>query len=146
MEALFLFMAVLAGVTMPAQAGINAQLQQNWAQSSILAATISFIVGTLALIVTMLVLRIPLPPFAGKTALWHWSGGLLGAYFVVVMAFLAPRLGAAALIGLVLAGQIGASLLLDHFGVLGYSHKAINWQRILGAVLVGGGVFLIRRF
>ena len=50
------------------------------------------------------------------------------------------------MIGLILAGQIGSGLVLDHFGLLGYTQKLINWQRVLGAVLVGVGVFLIRRF
>ena len=146
MEILFIFMAILAGMTMPVQSGINAQLQYHWAQSSILAATVSFAVGTLGLIAVLLIMRIPLPALSGKTAVWHWMGGLLGAYFVTVMAFLAPRLGAAALVGLILAGQIGISLVLDHFGLIGYAQKSINWQRVLGIALVGGGVFLIRRF
>ncbi|CAK7018554.1 MAG: hypothetical protein DELT_02343 [Desulfovibrio sp.] len=146
MEILFVFMAILAGATMPVQSGINAQLQHQWAQSSILAATISFAVGTLALIVVMLAMRVPLPPLSGKTAFWHWTGGLLGAYFVTVMVFLAPRLGAATLVGLILAGQIGIGLILDHYGLIGYAHKSITWQRILGALFIGLGVFLIRRF
>ena len=146
MEALFLFLAVLAGMTMPVQSGLNAQFQQHWAHSAILAGAVNFAVGTVTLVAVVLIMRIPVPGLTGKTAPWHWMAGLLGAYFVTVMTFLAPRLGAATLIGFILAGQIGISLILDHFGLVGYAHKPVNWQRILGALLVGGGVFLIRRF
>ena len=146
MELFLIFLVVLAGATMPVQAGINAQLQAHWANSSVLAALISFAVGTLGLAVVVLASRIPIPPLVGKTALWHWSGGLLGAYFVTIMAFLAPRMGAAALVAFILAGQVGMSLICDQFGLLGYAQRAATWPRLLGLVMVGGGVFLIRRF
>lgn len=146
MEIILIVMAVVAGAGMPVQSGVNSQLQQHWAQSSILAATVSFAGGTLALIAVTLAMRIPIPPLAGKTAFWHWTGGLFGAYAVTVLAFLAPRLGAATLATLFLTGQILASLLLDHFGLVGYAQKSLNWQRVLGGFLVGCGVVLIRRF
>ena len=139
-------LAVIAGTTMSAQAGINSQLQISWAGNSIVAAFTSFLVGTLALFVYLLIARVPLPPFPEKIVPWQWTGGLLGAFFVSVTVYAAPRLGAAAMIALILAGQIGMSLFLDHYGLLGYAQKAVTWQRLLGAVLVGCGVFLIRRF
>ncbi|MDL2209845.1 DMT family transporter [Desulfovibrio sp. OttesenSCG-928-O18] len=145
-EVFFLFLAILAGMTMPVQSGLNAQLQQHWAQNALLAGAVNFAVGTVALIAVLLIMRVPVPALGGKTTPWQWLGGFLGAYFVTVMTFLAPRLGAATLIGFILAGQIGISLVLDHFGLVGYEPKPVNWQRILGALLVGGGVFLIRRF
>lgn len=146
MEIVYILLAALAGAGMPVQAGVNSQLQQAWAGNSILAAAASFAVGTVALLVLVLVLRIPIPSLGGKTALWHWAGGVMGAYFVAIMAFLAPRLGSATLIGFVLAGQLCISLALDHFGLLGYAQKAITWQRVVGILFVGCGVFLVRRF
>ncbi len=146
MDLLLIFLVILAGATMPVQAGINAQLQQHWAGSSLLAALISFVVGTAALAVVILATRTPIPSLAGKFVPWHWLGGILGAYFVAVMAFLAPRLGAATLIALVLAGQLGMSMACDQLGLFGYAQRAATWPRLLGLAMVGGGVFLIRRF
>lgn len=139
-------MTILAGSTLGVQAGINSQLQLNWAQSPVLAAFVSFLVGTLGLLVYLVAMRVPVPPLPAKIVPWHWVGGLLGAFLVSVTVYVAPRLGAATMIALILAGQIGTSLALDHFGLLGYAQKAITWQRLFGAVLVGVGVFLIRRF
>lgn len=139
-------MTILAGSTMGVQAGINSQLQIGWAGNPVLAAFISFAVGTLGLLVYLLAMRVPVPPLPDRIVPWHWVGGLLGAFLVSVTVYVAPRLGAATMIALILAGQIGASLVLDHFGLLGYAQKAITWQRLLGALLVGVGVFIIRRF
>ena len=143
---LLYIITILAGSTLGVQAGINSQLQLAWAKSPVLAALISFAVGTLGLLIYVLATRTPIPALPDKFVPWHWIGGLLGAFLVSVTVYVAPRLGAATMIGLILAGQIGASLVLDHFGLLGYAPKVITWQRLLGAVLVGGGVFLIRRF
>ena len=53
-----------------------------------------------------------------------------------------PRLGAAAMLGLVVAGQMTESLLLDHFGVLGMAQQVITPWRLLGVGLVIAGVGL----
>ena len=143
----FLLMALLAGMSVPTQAGINAQLGL-WTRSPVLASTISFMVGTLTLILYSLASRIPLPSLAtvGNHPWWIWVGGALGAFFVTATIILVPKLGATAMVALILAGQMIASLLLDHFGVLGYPLHPINLGRIAGVLLVCGGIWLIKFF
>jgi transporter family-2 protein len=142
---LFLLMALLAGISVPTQAGINAQLGL-WTRSPVLAAAISFAVGTLTLILYTLVTRIPMPNLAsaGNHPWWVWIGGALGAFFVTATIILVPKLGATTMVTLVLAGQMFASLLLDHFGGLGYPVHPISLGRIAGVLLVCGGVWLIK--
>ena len=138
-------LAVLAGMGVSVQAGVNYQLQAHWAKSSLLAAFISFFVGSLALFLVVIVTGTPIPAFPETVIPWHWVGGLLGAYLVTITVIAVPRLGAATMIALVLAGQIGISLILDHFGLFGYAQKDLSWQRLLGASFLGAGVFLIRK-
>lgn len=142
---LFLLMALLAGISVPTQAGINAQLGL-WTRSPVLAATVSFAVGTLTLILYALATRIPLPSLAtaGNHPWWVWIGGALGAFFVTATIILVPKLGATTMVTTVLAGQMVASLLLDHFGGLGYPLHPISLGRIAGVLLVGAGVWLIK--
>jgi transporter family-2 protein len=140
------FLVLLAGSSTAIQAGMNSQLQITWAASPFLASFVNFAVGALGLLLCLFVMRVPVPPLPAVFVPWHWAGGLLGAFFVSVLVYVAPRLGAATMIGFLLAGQIGASLILDHFGLIGYAQKSLTWQRFLGAALVGAGVFLIRRF
>lgn len=143
----YILLALVAGACLPTQAGINVHLGL-WTRSSVLAAAISFAVGTAGLIIYAAVTRIPLPALstmAGRPW-WIWSGGLLGAFFVTATVVLAPRLGAAAMVALIIAGQMVASLLLDHYGLLGYAVHPVNGWRMLGVALLVAGVVLIRRF
>ncbi len=144
---LFLFAALVAGVFITIQTGVNAQLAQ-WVKHPMLASLISFIVGTTGLIVYAIALRIPLPSLSSvsQAPWWVWTGGLLGAFVVSAMTILAPKLGAALLVGTVMGGQMVASLVMDHYGLLGFSVRPINGWRVVGAVLLVAGVLLIRRF
>lgn len=137
-------LALAAGFCLPTQAGINSRLNL-WTQSPILAAAISFAVGTLALMAYALAMRIPMPSYAsiGQQPWWVWSGGLLGAFLVATTVLLAPRLTAGTMIALIVTGQMITSIVLDHFGLVGYSEHPVNVLRLLGVVLLVGGVALI---
>ncbi len=142
---LLALLSLVAGICVPTQAGINVQLGA-WTRSPVLAATVSFAVGTLALVAYSMLTRIPLPNFNAISGQpwWVWTGGFLGAFFVAATIYIAPRLGASAMLAWLLAGQFGASLLLDHFGWLGFNVQPISITRILGIVLVAAGALLIR--
>jgi len=76
---------------------------------------------------------------------WSWSGGLFGAVFIALAILLVPKLGAATFIALLVAGQMLASVTLDHFGWLGLAQREIDLPRVIGVLLLIGGVVLIRR-
>jgi bacterial/archaeal transporter family-2 protein len=143
---LFLLLAVLAGAMLPVQTGVNVQLRGLLGQP-LAAALVSFVIGTLGLAALVALLRVPVPvsPAWSRSAWWHWSGGLLGAVYIVGTVVLAPRLGAAALIAALVAGQMAASLVVDHYGWVGFAEHAITPLRLAGAVLIVIGVLLVRR-
>lgn len=143
----FIILAILAGMAMPTQAVINSKLADSTG-NPILAAFISFAVGTVALFLYILLTGIPLSDLAtAKNAPpVAWIGGFLGAFFVSVMATIVPRTGVALTFSMAVAGQMLITLLIDHFGWLGVAEKPINLMRVLGAVLITGGVVMIRRF
>jgi transporter family-2 protein len=143
----YLLFAVVAGAMIPFQAGINAQLAQ-WVGAPIRAAFVSFLIGTAALLILAVAVRKPLPSLAklGNAPWWVWIGGLLGAFYVAGSIYAAPKLGAALLIAAVVAGQTGASVLIDQFGWVGFREQQITAGRIAGVVLVAAGVTLVRVF
>ena len=143
----FIFLAVLAGMAMPTQATVNSKLAES-VGSPILAAFISFAVGTVALFVYILLTGVPLNNLAGSVnaAPIVWIGGFLGAFFVSVMASVVPRIGVALAFSLAIGGQMLVTLLIDHFGWLGVPEKPINLWRVAGAALITVGVILIRKF
>ncbi len=71
---------------------------------------------------------------------------MLGAFVVVSSIILVPRIGAAATIGLVLAGQVVASIIIDHLGLLRVPVHELTAPRIVGAALIIAGVVLVQRF
>ncbi|MDT3708687.1 MAG: DMT family transporter [Pseudomonadaceae bacterium] len=135
----------VAGAFMPLQAGINGQLARQLG-SVMGAALLSFAVGTLALLCVVAAQR-DLPALQTLKSLnwWHWSGGLLGAFFIATAAFAAPRTGALLFMALVLAGQLCMALLLDHFGWAGFRPAPLSPGKIAGLLLIVIGVWLIRR-
>jgi len=144
--ALFLpiLLVFFAGAMVAIQAPTNAILAKAGG-SPVLAALISFAVGTLALLVAWVGSgnRPGVAAFAGLP--WYaWIGGLYGAVFVGVAAYAAPKIGVASLITIGIAGQIAMALLLDHLGALGLTREPINLGRIAGALLVIAGVALVR--
>ncbi len=147
MQILLIFLVLLAGVLAPTQAGINATLSQ-YLGSYYAASLVSFFVGTLALAALVLLLRaeVSVLQALSEGPWWMWLGGFCGAFLVTMTIVAAPRLGATTMIGFLLAGQMIGSLLLDHFGLVGYPEHAINMWRVLGVFLLAGGVMLIRIF
>lgn len=132
---------------MPTQAAVNNKMAMV-VGGPILSAFISFAVGTLALLVYLLASGLSLGNLAAAkdAPLIAWTGGLLGAFFVAVSIMLLPRLGVAMTFGLIIAGQMIVTLVIDHFGILGVPEKAISIPRIAGILLITTGVILIRRF
>ena len=82
----------------------------------------------------------------GDAPWWVWLGGLLGAFYVLGSVVSAPRLGAATLVAVILAGQAVASLAVDHFGWVGFEENPVTPGRLLGVLLVAVGVALVRAF
>ena len=144
---LYLLIALLAGAMMPTQAATNGRMA-SFVESPILAAFVSFLVGTVALFVYALLSGENLSslPAAKDAPAIAWIGGFLGAFFVASAAFLVPRIGVAMTFSLFIAGQMIVTLIIDHYGLLGVPVKEVSIARIGGILLVTAGVVLIRRF
>ena len=109
----------------------------------------NFIVGFAGLITLATILRVPFPQFGslGTLPWYYWvGGGLAGAFFVFTSLFVAPRIGVTALLAGVLAGQLLASVAMDHFGLLGLQSLPVSWGKAAGIVLLVAGVIMVRRF
>jgi len=147
MQYFLIFLAFLCGAVFPTQAGLNAKMAR-LVGNPVLAALLSFATGLIALTVYAIVTRIPLSQFSQfKNAPWYvWLAGILGAFYISTVIVLMPRLGVALTFGLIVAGQMTVSLLLDHFGWLDAPVREISLGRIIGAFFLIIGVILIRKF
>lgn len=138
--------AATAGVSLVIQVALNGKLREGLASWS-WAGLISYLGGTLTMLLVVALQRPGWPSLAARASLpWSaWIGGIFGAIYIVLAIVLLPRLGAASLVALVVAGQMLASAVFDHFGLLGLTPHATSPSRIMGAVLIVAGVVLIRR-
>ena len=141
----YLVLAFVIGFVIPLQAAINARLRDHLDHSTLLAALVSFAVGTLALAVMAAVTgqRWQALSGVGEAKGWQLTGGLLGAVFVFATTLLAPRIGLAKMAALVIAGQVAMSLVADHYGWLGLAVREVSPVRAGGALLVVAGVLLV---
>lgn len=139
--------AIAMGMLMPLQAGINASLARH-AGTPYLAAVTNTLVASLSLLVAILVVRVPPVHFARLLAApwWTYVGGVCGAGLVLSAIVLSPRLGAAGYVTALIVGTVSASLLIDHFGLIGFAERAVTIPRLIGAGLVIAGMVLINRF
>jgi transporter family-2 protein len=145
MQVLFIILAALAGTLVPVQAGINASLR-GFFPHPIFAAITNFLVGLSVLSIAALTMQAAPPSFQAiaKVPWWCWLGGSMGACLVLSGVFLSHRLGAATFVACIILGQLTASVICDHFGLVGFPVHHASLQRILGIGLLAGGVVLIR--
>lgn len=139
-------LGLAAGAGIPVQASINSAAGKALGRPE-WAALVNFVVGSVALACLLLVQRAAVPPASAwaRAPWWAWTGGFLGAFFVAMTVVLTPRVGVLATLSLMLAGQLVASVLLDHHGLLGLAVRAFTPGRALGVALVVAGAWLVRR-
>jgi bacterial/archaeal transporter family-2 protein len=78
----------------------------------------------------------------GSTPAWMWIGGLMGFTVVTSITFAQPRIGATAVIGILIAGQLVMGAVIDRFGLFGVDQIAISPARAAGILLLGIGAAL----
>jgi bacterial/archaeal transporter family-2 protein len=80
-----------------------------------------------------------------ETPAWMWLGGLFGAFVVLTITVTAPRIGVAAVVALLIAGQLVMGALIDRYGWFGVDRVPLGWQRLLGVALLALGTALMLR-
>lgn len=138
--------AILAGIGLPLQAALNVNLR-GMLGNPLRASLASFVVGTLLLGALVLTVREPLPALAtiARAPWWFWTGGVVGAFYVVSSIVVVPRLGSAFAFALIVAGQMFASIAIDRLGLFGVAQTPLSVGRLAGAALLVAGVLLVRK-
>lgn len=140
---MLVLLVACGGIAAALQPSINARLAQRVGifESSL----ISFTVGTLCMLtVASLAGRGSLRGLAA-VSWWELTGGLLGAFFVTMTIIAVPRMGTAAVMAIVIAGQLAAGMFLDQFAPFGLRQIPVTPLRGLGIVLLCLGAALVVR-
>ena len=145
MNFIYIIVAIVAGVMFAIQPPINENVGRSL-NHPIQASFISFLVGTLILLIINFALGLKLPSTDKLTAIpwWLWlAGGAIGAFVVTVALTIQPKIGAGVWISCFIFGQLVMSILLDNYGWLGLPIHSINPMRLLGAFLLAVGAILV---
>lgn len=144
---IYFFLAFCTGLALTVQTGVNTQLRSSL-QNPVAASLASFTVGTLVLFLCMYFYNGPVPPLASLSRIswWKWTGGILGAFIVYAIIVLTPEIGPANMLSLIVFGQLFLALLLEHFGLLGFTLHSISTLRLSGLALLVAGVYLIQKY
>jgi bacterial/archaeal transporter family-2 protein len=130
-----------AGLGIPLLAALNARHGANIG-SPAAAATVLFVVAFLAAGATlMLTGPSALRALPGQPA--HlFLGGLLVAFYVLSITWIAPTFGVGNAVFLVLLGQLVSAALIDHFGLFGAQVQPVSQLRLAGIAVMAVGVAL----
>lgn len=134
-----------AGIGIPVLAALNARLGARIG-SPAAAATVLFVVAFSAACLTMLAT-------GGTRALASlpdqpkhlFLAGLLVAFYVLSITWVAPRFGVGNAVFFVLLGQMISAAIIDHFGLFGAIMRPVSVMRAGGIGLMAAGLFLIQR-
>ena len=139
---------IIGGVLQSCGAAMNGQLNKHvvnpWLASAISFALITFFFrGRIANPSnTRYLPRKTWPNCLGGLSI----GGLVGAVQVYAGLTLVNKVGAGPFVGFTVTAALITSLLIDHFGWFRMQPHPLNTGRIIGGVLLVGGISLIAKF
>ena len=151
MQILLLLIAAIAGVLNTIQSGSNSTLNKRL-EHPIASATVVYLGGLAALALAWIGAQLlgkgglPAASRVAQVPWWAWIGGLLGLTFVFGTLLIAPKVGAAVYTAFSVTAAVVTSLVLDHFGWMGFQQHPAGVGRIAGALLIIGGLALIAKF
>jgi len=145
METFAIPFLIFVGSLLAVQAAANVQLSAA-VGSPFGASTLQLGIGAAVL----LVVAVPVGALGafdvlGEARAWHLIGGIGSAVYITAGILLFPRLGAVVSVGLFIAGQMLASVILDGFGWLGVERQPIDAAAIAGTIAVITAAFMIVR-
>jgi transporter family-2 protein len=137
----FALIMLAAGIGIPILAALNAQLGRIIgapAAASVVLFAIAFLTALVAALITG-----PAALAKVASAPKHLLlAGVLIAFYVLSITYIAPHFGVGNAVFFVLLGQLISAALIDHFALFGATHNPLTLTRAAGIAVMAGGVFL----
>lgn len=132
--------AVLVGLSVATQTSFNAAAQRALGPAAFITIS-GLATGAVGLVITLFTAR---PELTSRALMHSLASGLLGAFILGGIAFVAGQGGVARALSLVIASQLLFGLLLDALGFFGAGAE-ISLPKVLGVGLVlAGGILVVR--
>ncbi len=143
LKLIFPLLALIGGMALATQGQVNGGLGKK--VGVIEGSFISFSIGTLALLFILLFFGSGNISALSTVPKWQLTGGLLGAFFVVVQVIVVPKIGVSASLMAVIVGQIILGAVIDHFGLFGGNRFPIDKQKLIAILLLFVSIYLYNR-
>ncbi|UPT70475.1 MAG: DMT family transporter [Flavobacterium sp. JAD_PAG50586_2] len=143
---IYLVMALITGALIPVQASTNAAFTKSVGNPFITGLMV-FVVGFLGMVVFVLISGTSMPTTEQVIAapLYSYLGGIIVVSYVIIISILVPRIGVGNSIAFIVTGQVLFATIIDHFGLFGVNARSIDLTRIIGLILLIGGVYLVMK-
>ena len=138
-------LAVAAGLAGSVQVALMSRLGERIGVLGALAFSTA-LTAAIALLI-LLIARGSLEAFsrAVHQPWWMLLGGVMGLIIVFTVTYVGPRIGVAATVGILIAGQLAMGAAIDRWGLFGSERIALHWPRQLGIGLLAVGAALSLR-
>jgi bacterial/archaeal transporter family-2 protein len=138
-------LCVLAGLAGSIQVSVMARFGDRVGIVAALAFATVLTAGLATLI--LLVAHRSLDGFvaAASQPVWLWIGAVAGLLIVFTITFAGARIGTAATVGIIIAGQLAMAAVIDRFGLFGSEQIGLGWARLTGLALLALGAALSLR-
>lgn len=140
----YAFLMLLAGIGVPLLAALNAALGTR-VGSPAAAATVLFIVALASSAIVTLLTGSDAFRALANAPKHLFLGGVLIAFYVLTITYVAPRFGVGNAVFFVLLGQLISAAAIDHFGLFGARVSPVSSTRMLGIALMAAGVFVTQK-
>ena len=140
---LFPILMLTAGIGIPVMAALNGHLGAKLGSSALATALLFFVGFTLSSAFLLKTEGMPSNVFRANIPWYFYLGGLLVAFYVLSVTWVAPQYGVGNAISFVLLGQLLAISLIDHYGLLGAQQSLLDGKRLVGLAMMIVGVFLV---
>ncbi|PZR00620.1 MAG: hypothetical protein DI533_08750 [Cereibacter sphaeroides] len=141
----YAFIMLLAGIGIPVLAAMNSQLGLRIGAPFAACAVLFLVAFSAALVVLLISGQAPALAALPGQPRYLMLAGLLVAFYVLSITWVAPRFGVGNAIFCVLLGQMIAAATIDHFGLFGAAVRHISATRAAGIGAMVVGLFLIQR-
>lgn len=139
---LYMLLVLVAGALVACQSPINSSLGA--LTGPINATLISFLIGTVAILVIAFATGISGISEVRRASPWQLVGGFMGAFFVASMIYAVPKIGLTRAMVATIAGQLLVALAIDHYGFFGVQVREVDWKRAMAIPLLAIAAYLVR--
>jgi transporter family-2 protein len=133
-----------AGIGVPVLAALNAALGRTIGSPAVAACAMFIVAFICAAIVAMLTAPQAISKLSSVPKYLYFAGVLI-AFYLLSVTWIAPVIGVGNAVFLVLIGQMIAAAVIDHFGLFGANVTPLSSTRAAGLMVMAAGVFLTQK-